>query len=49
MPNKIKGVRSYQEMINYFLKLDRLRGMSYGKLAKLYKLDKNNVRARILK
>lgn len=47
MPNPNKGVREYQEVETYFLILDRLRGASYGELAKLYRLDKSNLRKRI--
>lgn len=42
-----KGVREYQRMINYFLILDRLRGATYGELAKRYKLDKSNISKRV--
>lgn len=42
-----KGVRSYQEVINYFLTLDRSRGMSWRKLAKLYKLDHKGIKERV--
>ena len=42
-----KGVRAYQEIVNYFLALDRSRGISYWKLSKLYKLDEANVYKRI--
>lgn len=47
MPNKNKGVREYQLMINYFLIIDRLRGASYGELARRYKLDRSNINKRI--
>lgn len=42
-----KGVRSYQEVVNYFLTLDRSRGMSWTKLAKTYKIDRKNIKDRI--
>lgn len=42
-----KGVREYQRMINYFLILDRIRGATYGELAKQYRLDKSNISKRI--
>lgn len=42
-----KGVREYQLIVNYFLRLDRSRGMSYAKLAKIYKLDASNIHKRI--
>jgi Mor family transcriptional regulator len=44
---KSKGVREYQRMINYFLIIDRIRGASYGELAKRYKLDKSNISKRV--
>lgn len=47
MSNKNKGVREYQLIINYFLILDRLRGASYGQLAKRYKLDRSNISKRV--
>lgn len=48
MPNANKGVREYNLIINYFLTLDKLRGKSYGQLAKQYKMDKSNIRKRVL-
>lgn len=45
---KNKGVREYQLVINYFLIIDRMRGATYGQLAKRYRLDKSNVRKRIM-
>jgi len=47
MSNKNKGVREYQLVVNYFLILDRMRGATYGQLAKRYKLDKSNISKRI--
>lgn len=44
---KNKGVREYQRMINYFLIIDRIRGASYGELAKRYKLDRSNISKRV--
>lgn len=44
---KNKGVREYQLIINYFLIIDRIRGASYGELAKRYKLDSSNISKRI--
>lgn len=43
-----KGVKEYQLIINYFLTLDRIRGKTYGQLAKQYKLDPSNIRKRVL-
>lgn len=45
--NRNKGVRSYQETVNYFLSLDRSRGASWRKLAKDYKLDHKNIKDRV--
>lgn len=45
--NRNKGVRSYQEIVNYFLSLDRSRGVSWRKLAKIYKLDHKNIKDRV--
>lgn len=42
-----KGVRSYQQIVNYFLVLDRQRGSSYGQLAKAYGMDRSEVNKRI--
>jgi len=42
-----KGVKSLNEIINYFLTIDRLRGFTYGELAKIYRLDKSNIQKRI--
>lgn len=47
MPNRNKGVREYQLVVNYFLILDRLRGATYGQLARRYKLDRSNISKRI--
>jgi Mor family transcriptional regulator len=47
--NDTKGIRAYQDIINYFLALDRERGASFDQLAKLYRLDKSNIRKRIKK
>lgn len=47
MSNKNKGVREYQLLITYFLILDKLRGATYGELARKYKLDKSNIRKRV--
>lgn len=44
-----KGIREYQAIVTYFLALDRKRGVSFNKLAKLYRLDKNNIQKRIKK
>ena len=42
-----KGVREYNLVINYFLTLDRLRGATYGQLARRYKLDAANIYKRV--
>lgn len=42
-----KGVREYQLIVNYFLILDRIRGASYGQLAKKYNLDAANISKRV--
>lgn len=42
-----KGMKEYNLMINYFLIIDRIRGASYGQLAKQYKLDSSNISKRI--
>jgi Mor family transcriptional regulator len=47
MPTQSKGMREYQLIVNYFLRLDRLRGASYYQLAKTYKLDQSNIYKRI--
>lgn len=46
-PRIPKGVRQHQSLINYFLALDKIRGASYGELAKTYNLDKSNICRRI--
>ena len=47
MSNRNKGVREYQLIVNYFLILDRLRGATYGELARRYKLDRSNISKRV--
>lgn len=42
-----KGVREYQLIVNYFLTLDRSRGMTYGQLAMKYGIDKSNIHKRV--
>ena len=42
-----KGVREYQLIVNYFLILDKLRGATYGELARRYKLDRSNISKRV--
>lgn len=40
-------MKEYNLMINYFLIIDRMRGASFGELAKIYKLDSSNISKRI--
>lgn len=42
-----KGMKEYNQIVNYFLRLDRSRGMSYAKLARVYKLDASNIYKRV--
>ena len=45
--NRNKGMRSYQDVVNYFLVLDKSRGASWRGLAKSYKLDHKNLKDRV--
>lgn len=48
MSDRSQGIREYQKVITYFLIIDYLRGATYGQLAIRYKLDKSNIRKRVL-
>ena len=43
-----KGVGQHNLLVNYFLRLDRSRGLTYGQLAMRYKIDEHNIRKRVL-
>ena len=42
-----KGVKEHNLILNYFLALDRSRGLSYVELARVYRLDPSNIYKRI--
>lgn len=44
---RTKGVREWQEIVTYFMALDRSRGATYHQLAKIYNLDVSNIHKRV--
>lgn len=42
-----KGIREYNEIVNYFLVKDKLNGKSYNKLADEYKMSRDVIVKRI--
>lgn len=42
-----KGMKSYRDVVNYFLALDRSRNISLDKLSKQYGIDKSGIKNRI--
>lgn len=45
--NEYKGIKEYNHIVNYFLRLDNVNGKSYNKLAIEYSLTRDCIAKRI--